>query len=202
MFYESRWVRDLNQCVDRSLRNGTQSVGWSVSTCPEKHLCLRATTFKCISFRDTQSFVVSCVSDHGVHINHHSTLWARGSAGGGSLLIGSLWQRRKSRWGTQIWSDWKAESDILLLLYNSFSLPEHTFKIWLCVFFGCFSAFVSYSCSDIIQCTVNHKPQRCITLSRKSRQFVTFMFKEWISFCSEKILLRYFLNSMCLSCSH
>lgn len=123
MFYESRWVQNLNQCVDLCLRNGTKDVGWSVSTCPEKHLCLRATTFKCISFRDTRPFVVSHVSELGVHINHHSTLWAGESAGEGSLLIGSLWQRRKSRWETQIWQIckmvWpKSSSDLLLLLFN------------------------------------------------------------------------------------
>lgn len=44
-----------------------------------------------------------CVSEYGVHIHHHSTLCPGGSAGGGSLFIGSLWQRRKPRWGREIW---------------------------------------------------------------------------------------------------
>lgn len=149
MFYESRWVQNLNQCIDLSLKNGTKDVEWPVSTCPEKHLCLRATTFKCISFRDTRSFVVSCVSELGVHINHHSTLWAGGSAGEGSLLIGSLWQRRKSRWETQIWKIckmvwlWKAVQTFyyhILTLSLFFFAGAQIFDLTFCPFV-CFAAF-------------------------------------------------------------
>lgn len=77
--------------------------------------------------------VVCCVSEHGVHINHHSTLCARGSAGGGSLLIGSLWQRRKSRWKTQIWEIRKMvwlKNNVIrrLILMSGLFLQQHEKK--------------------------------------------------------------------------